>query len=129
VTVQRAIPSLVNEDIPAAYDYLVRVFGFEPVEITNDDAGQPIHAELRAGDTQIYLHSVSEEFRVASPLTAGVDTAGLDVIVDDVDAHFDHARAEGATIVYPPADMPYGFREYGARDLEGRLWSFMQPLA
>jgi uncharacterized glyoxalase superfamily protein PhnB len=50
------------------------------------------------------------------------------VIVDDVETHHAHAQAEGATIVYPPADMPYGAREYGARDLEGRLWSFMTPL-
>jgi len=34
--------------------------------------------------------------------------------------------------VPPPAQskgMPYGFREYGARDLEGRLWSFLTPLS
>ena len=37
--------------------------------------------------------------------------------------------AAGATIVYPPRDMAYGFREYGARDLEGGLWSFMTPLS
>jgi hypothetical protein len=24
--------------------------------------------------------------------------------------------------------MPYGVREYGARDHEGGLWSFMQPI-
>lgn len=35
--------------------------------------------------------------------------------------------AEGATIVYPPADMPYAFAST-ARDLEGRLWSFMERL-
>jgi uncharacterized glyoxalase superfamily protein PhnB len=28
--------------------------------------------------------------------------------------------------VYGPADMPYGVREYAARDSEGGLWSFMQ---
>lgn len=87
-----------------------------------------MHAELQAGEGVIYLHRVAPEFRVASPASAGVDTAGLDVIVDDVDAHHARAKAEGAAIVYPPADMPYGFREYGARDLEDRLWSFMSPL-
>ena len=50
------------------------------------------------------------------------------VMVDDVDRHHDRALAAGATVVYPPRDMDYGVREYGARDLEGGLWSFMTPL-
>ena len=49
-------------------------------------------------------------------------------MVDDVDAHFRHAKGEGATIDYEPVDQPYGYREYSARDSEGALWSFMKPL-
>ena len=49
---------------------------------------------------------------------------GVYVRVDDVDAHHARAVAAGAAIVRPPADTPYGAREYSARDLEGRLWSF-----
>jgi len=30
--------------------------------------------------------------------------------------------------VYEPTDQPYGHREYGARDNEGGLWSFMKPI-
>ncbi|MGH2779891.1 MAG: VOC family protein [Thermoleophilaceae bacterium] len=126
--VRLAIPVLVYEDIPAARDWLVRVFGFGRGRIARDRHGQPVHGEVRAGEGVIYLHRVAPEFRVASPATLGADTAGVDVIVDDVEAHYERARTEGAEIVYPPEDMPYGVREYGARDLEGRLWSFMAPL-
>lgn len=129
VHVQRAIPVLVYEDIPAALDWLVRVFGLGEGPITRDAGGRVVHGEVRAGETVVYLHRVAPEFRVASPATAGVDTGGLDVVVSDVEAHHRHTRAEGAEIVYQPADMAYGVREYGARDLEGRLWSFMAPLA
>jgi uncharacterized glyoxalase superfamily protein PhnB len=38
------------------------------------------------------------------------------------------AVAEGADILYPPTDQPYGYREYSARDCEGGIWSFMAPL-
>jgi MerR family transcriptional regulator, thiopeptide resistance regulator len=48
------------------------------------------------------------------------------VLVDDVDEHHRRAVGEGATIGYPPLEQPYGFREYGAFDLEGHLWSFMR---
>jgi MerR family transcriptional regulator, thiopeptide resistance regulator len=126
--IRRVIPVLVYEDIPAAAEYLVRVFGFAPSGITHDDHGHAVHAELGAGEGVIYLHRVAPEFAVASRKTVGADTAGVDVIVDDVESHFANAQAQGADIVYAPTDMPYGFREYGARDFDGRLWSFMQPL-
>ena len=49
--------------------------------------------------------------------------------VEDVDAHCEHARAEGAEIEYGPQDQDYGVREYGVRDHEGRRWAFVTPLA
>ncbi len=49
---------------------------------------------------------------------------GLAVLVDDVDAHCEHARAAGAVIDHRPQDQPYGRREYGARDPEGHRWWF-----
>lgn len=127
-SVRCAIPVLVYEDIPAAHDYLVRVFAFGAGRVDRDDQGRAVHGEIQTAEGVIYLHRVAPEFGVASPASLGADTAGVDVIVDDVEAHYARAKAEGATIVYPPADMPYGVREYGARDLEGRLWSFMAPL-
>jgi MerR family transcriptional regulator, thiopeptide resistance regulator len=51
------------------------------------------------------------------------------VDVDDVEAHHRRTRAAGAEIAYEPTTMPYGVREYAARDREGGMWSFMQPLA
>jgi DNA-binding transcriptional MerR regulator len=126
--VRRRIPTLVYDDIAAAHEYLVRVFGFEPGEVSYDEAGHAIHAELTAGDGVIWLHRVAPEWGLASPLTLGVETAGLSIIVDDVDAHHARAVAEGAEIRYPPTDQPYGFREYSPVDLERRAWSFMAPL-
>jgi uncharacterized glyoxalase superfamily protein PhnB len=46
------------------------------------------------------------------------------VAIDDVDAHHDLARSEGADIVMAVHDTDYGSREYTARDPEGHLWSF-----
>ena len=63
-----------------------------------------------------------------SPASLGVSTHCMAVMVDDVDRHHERSVAAGATVVYPPKNMPYGFREYGARDLEGGLWSFMTPI-
>jgi uncharacterized glyoxalase superfamily protein PhnB len=50
--------------------------------------------------------------------------AGVYVVVDDVDAHHQHAVDHGAEILMPPTDQDYGSRDYLARDTEGNIWSF-----
>ncbi len=71
--------------------------------------------------------------RSVSPLTAGANTQGLMLYVDDVDAHCAQARAQGASIVAEPAVHDYGEdywadRSYGAADCEGHFWWFSQRL-
>jgi uncharacterized glyoxalase superfamily protein PhnB len=126
--VQRRISILVYADLQEAYDYLARVFQIGPGELSKDGKGNAVHGEIQAGDGVIWLHPENAEFALASPQSLGASTGSTAVLVEDVEAHFEHARAEGADIVYEPVDQPYGYREYGARDTEGHLWSFMKAL-
>jgi MerR family transcriptional regulator, thiopeptide resistance regulator len=126
--IQRRISILVYKDIEAAYDFLTRVFGLGPGELTRDDTGRVVHGEIQAGDGVIWLHPETEEFMLKSPQTVGASTAMVAVLVEDVDAHFRYAAERGARIRYEPVDQAYGYREYGALDNEGSLWSFMKPL-
>ena len=128
-TVQARITLLVYEDIALAHDWLVRVFGLGAGRVDRDGNGRAVHGELQAGDGVIWMHQVqTDEYRLNSPRSVGAGTAAMAVMVDDVDAHYRHAQAEGATVVQEPVDRPYGYRLYSARDLEGHLWSFMRPL-
>src|SRR5690606_37781160 len=127
-TVQARITLLVYADLAAAHDWLVRVFGLGPGRIDRDEQGRVTHAELQAGDGVIWLHRETDDFGLRSPAALGAATATVAVVVAAVTSHFRRAIAAGATIDYQPADQPYGSREYGARDLEGHLWSFMPPL-
>jgi DNA-binding transcriptional MerR regulator/uncharacterized glyoxalase superfamily protein PhnB len=127
-TVQRRIGILVYADLESAFEYLVRVFGLGPGELTRDADGHVVHAEIQVGDGVVWLHVESAEFGLASPRSLQAATSSTAVLVDDVDAHFRHASEQGAPIVYEPVDQPYGYREYSARDSEGALWSFMKPL-
>jgi MerR family transcriptional regulator, thiopeptide resistance regulator len=127
--VQQTICYLVYEDLEAGFEYLQRVFGLGPGELHRDGQGRPVHGELQAGSATIWLHPETDDFALASPRRLGGSTAGIAVIVDDVDAHHRRALEQGAHIDYAPVDQPYGFREYGARDSEGGIWSFMRPLA
>jgi uncharacterized glyoxalase superfamily protein PhnB len=126
--VDRVIPLLVYEDLAAAHDFLVAAFGFESGGVYRNDEGQPVHAEVRAGSTSIWLHRVAADHEVASPLQVGTASSGLVVQVDDVDEHFKRVVAAGARVDSDPVDQPYGQREYGARDPEGHRWWFATPL-
>jgi uncharacterized glyoxalase superfamily protein PhnB len=134
---QRVIPFLGYEDAAAAIEWLGRTFGFrEDREARYEENGTITHAELELEGATIYL---STPAGYASPRTlrAESETArrsydnpwvidGHFVEVDDVDAHYERARAEGATILREPEEPGIGFRIYSAEDLEGHRWMFGQ---
>jgi uncharacterized glyoxalase superfamily protein PhnB len=126
--IERVIPLLVYEDIPAAHDFLVGAFGFTPGRVDLDQEGHAVHGELRVGDLEIWLHRATGEHKMSAHSAMPATSSGFVVYVDDVDAHYKQARAFGAIAESEPADMEYGQREYGVRDLEGHRWWFATPL-
>jgi DNA-binding transcriptional MerR regulator len=117
---------LVYDDIAAAQDYLVRVYGLTGGELEHDASGRPIHGEVRAGDQVIWLHPAGTGYQ--SPRALGAASSMTVINVDDVDAHYARSVAAGADIVAEPVNQEYGVREYGARDPEGQLWYFHAAL-
>lgn len=122
------VPLLVYHDIERAHEFLVRAFGFEPGLIERTESGDVVHGEVHVGGQVIWLHRVMEDDGWVSQASSPVTTGELVVRVEDVDAHCERARAEGAEIEYGPQDQDYGVREYGARDLERRRWAFVTSL-
>ncbi len=57
------------------------------------------------------------------------DTHGVLVRVADAAWHHDHAKSRGARILRPPADHPYGERQYTAADIGGHRWTFSESIA
>ena len=125
------IPNLRYADAPRAIDFLCAAFGFERRAVYLDEHDPTIvqHAQLTWRDRMVMVYSVNdtEYARAAKMRTAaeaGGPTVGLYLIVDDVDAHAQRARAAGADIFLGPDDKDYGGRGYSARDPEGNVWSF-----
>lgn len=118
------VPVLTYRDIVAAHDFLVEAFGFEAGGVHRTPEGDVVHGEVRAGAATVWLHRVTAEHHLDSPLGVDVANSGLVVHVDDVDAHCARARAAGARVESDPVDQPYGQREYEARDIEGHRWWF-----
>ncbi len=125
---RQRITLLVYEDIEAAHDHLVTMFGFGPGMLTRDADGKVVHGELHVGAGVVWMHPPSPAARLVSPRAGGVSTHCMAVMVDDVDRHYANALAAGAEVTAPPRDQPYGVREYDALDCEGGLWSFMTSL-
>jgi uncharacterized glyoxalase superfamily protein PhnB len=121
------IPVVPYEDIRAAHDFLVDVLGFASGGVVEDGDGHVVHGEVRVGDRRIWLHEAAGG--LTTPRMAGAQTGGIVVHVADVDAHYERAKAAGATILREPVDEDYGQREYGVRDPEGHSWYIATPLA
>src|SRR5215831_3880714 len=125
-TVHGTTGFLMYDDVDAAREYIVRVFGLTAGQIWRSDDGFTEFGEVRAGDQLIGLHPAGgTSYR--SPRSAGAVTGTTVISVDDVDAHYARTVAAGVNIVCEPVDRPYGIREYGASDPEGQIWWFQAP--
>jgi len=60
----KLIPVMVYADIRRAHDFLVEVFGFDAGGVQCDGTGRPVHGEVTAGDTTIWLHAISPDHRM-----------------------------------------------------------------
>jgi len=124
----RITPSFAYKDANAAIEWLEKAFGFQTRMKIPGPGGVIVHAELEVQDSLIMLgpSQACHEHFVSPQETGGKVTQGTYIYVDDVDAHFENAKAAGAKILSEPEDMFYGDRKYEVFDLEGHLWTFTQ---
>jgi DNA-binding transcriptional MerR regulator/uncharacterized glyoxalase superfamily protein PhnB len=126
-TVHGTTGLLMYDDVDAAHDYIVRVFGLTSGQVWKSGEGVTQYREVRAGEQVIGLHPAGGKgFR--SPRSVDAVTGTTVISVDDTDAHYARTVAAGADIVCEPVDQSYGIREYGASDPEGQIWWFQSPL-
>ena len=119
------VPILIYEDVGQAIEWLCRAFGFtERLRAERD--GIIGHAQLSFGDGAIMIGRQGGPYK---PPNAAEISHCIHVTVDNVDRHFEHARTAGARVVQPPADMPFGERQYTVHDLAGHRWTFSQHVA
>ena len=113
------------DDASAALDWLEQAFGFERSSVHEGPNGTVAHAELKYGDGMIMLSTAGDnDFGLRTARALGAVNLGVYVSVEEIDPHYEHARAAGAEVVRELHDTDYGSRDYMARDPEGNLWSF-----
>ena len=116
------IPVLIYPDVHAAVAWLCAAFGFqERVQI-----GENHRSQLKVGDGAVIIGDIRDDRR--SP-RAGEVTHSVTVRVEDVRAHCQRARKNGARILMEPTDFEYGERQYNAEDFAGHQWTFSETIA
>ncbi len=123
----RVSPMLAYRDARAAIEFLGKAFGFEELFRIEMPDGKIGHAEVGYDGVRIMLADEFPAMGFESPSGTETRYSQLYVIVDDVDAHYERARAAGAVIVAEPAE-DHGDRLYRANDPEGHRWIFATPL-
>jgi len=112
-------PSLRYKDAKAAHQWLQDAFGFEPVELYEDDKGGVAHAEMRWG-SDLIMFGTAREDRYGRRVVQG----WIYATCDDPDALYARATKAGAEVTMELTDQEYGSRDFAVRDLEGNQWNF-----
>lgn len=109
------IPVLAYPDVDFAVKWLCETFGFTlRLRIANH------RAQLNVGDGAIAITKRSRDEH--SPFS-------IMVRVEDIDSHYTQSCKGNARVLQPPADYPYGERQYTVEDFAGHQWTFSQSIA
>jgi PhnB protein len=118
------IPYLTLNNTREALAFYKKAFGAEEVVCMAGPGGHGVaHAEIKIGDSLLFLADEFPGMGNPSPKTLGGTTAGIHLNVEDVDAVFARAVAAGATAAMPPANMFWGDRFGKLTDPFGHSWS------
>jgi PhnB protein len=123
----RVTPYLCANGAASAIDFYKRAFGAEETMRYEDD-GKIGHAELRIGETTLYISDEFENelYRVMSPLTLHGNSVSLSITTDDADGVFQRALDAGATVERPLKEEFFG-RSGWLVDPFGHRWNVVQP--
>ncbi len=121
--VRAVTPYLIVDGASDAIDWYRNVF--EATEVTRWEgaAGRVAHAELRIGDSSIFIgdeHPNLED--IFAPPRIGGTPVYLDLETDDVARLFARAIAAGATRIRAPTDPDMAVQSAKVRDPFGHIW-------
>jgi uncharacterized glyoxalase superfamily protein PhnB len=113
------LPHITYKNLPEAISWLGRAFGF----VEHFRYGEPSGAQLHLGDAFIMVRTARHD-DYKNPAELGFENQSLTIFVEELEKHYDRAKAAGAKIVEELHETEYGEFQYGAVDLEGHHWLF-----
>ena len=114
-------PSLTCKDAARAIDYYKQVFGAAEIMRMPGPGGVIMHAELRIGDSVIFLNDEIPGMAKA-PEGTSINPVYLFLYTEDVDGVFNRAVAAGGKPTMPVSNMFWGDRYGKFNDPFGHSW-------
>jgi PhnB protein len=115
-------PSLVVRDAAKAIDFYKKALGAQELVRMPSPDGKIMHAELKIGDSIIFIADENPNMGVKSPQTLGDCTGVLNLYVPNVDQVFQQAIAAGSKENMAVADQFWGDRYGSLVDPFGYVW-------
>jgi PhnB protein len=115
-------PSLIVRNAAEAIEFYKKALGAQELMRMAGPDGKIGHAELKIGDSIIFLTDENPSMGCKSPQTLGGAASSLHLYVEDVDKAFQRAIDAGGKVTMPVADMFWGDRFGNFADPYGHNW-------
>jgi len=119
-------PHLVVNGASEALEFYKKAFGAQIGGVHRTPEGRVMHAELKIGDSKLFLADEFPGMGCPSPKTAGGSCVVLNLYMDGIDKVFDQAVSAGATVTMPLANQFWGDRYGQVKDPFGHIWALGQ---
>ncbi|HXY02865.1 MAG TPA: VOC family protein [Terriglobales bacterium] len=116
-------PSLFVRNARQAIDFYKKALGAEETVCMTGPDGKIGHAEIKVGDSFIFLSDENPTWGTKSPQSLGGATGGLYLYIEDVDKSFQRALDAGGQLKMPVTDMFWGDRLGSFVDPFGHNWT------
>ena len=113
-------PYFFVNDAQRFVDFLVDGLGGSLILCHRRPDSQIANAQVRIGTSSVMVSEASENYPCMP--------ASYYLYVENADAAVDRALQHGAKLEMAVADMPYGDRQGGVRDIHGNIWWISQRL-
>jgi PhnB protein len=110
-------------------EFYKKAFGAKELMRWTGKDGRVGHAEIEINGSPVFISDEHPEIGVISPETLGGSGVGLHLMVEDADATFSRAIANGAQQERPLEDHPWGERAGSLKDPFGHRWYVTERIA
>ncbi len=108
--------------------FYVKGLGAEELRKWSNEDGTIHVAELAINGALFHLHQENPSQGRFEPLSIKGNTAIIGLFVNDVDAAIHTAINSGATLMSPPHDYDYGYRQGMIKDPFGHVWLIQKKI-
>jgi uncharacterized glyoxalase superfamily protein PhnB len=108
-----AVPVIAAADVLSTVTWFVRTLGFKQQWIWGEP---PVYAGIRSGGAMLYI---SRDPDMADVIQSRGLMPDIFLWVEDIEHAYDQHQANGAEIVEPLSERPWGVRQYVVREPNG----------